>query len=114
MFLQAFLVHIVEKARSNHTSIPDIIYLRHEGGKSITYKLYGDGRVIIYHGTDNPDIYLSDSVDINLPNVRILSLEVASLNDNNYHSFSKRIDEAGDLGLEYLMLLFTFEEQRVI
>jgi len=55
------------------------------------------------------DYLLSDSVDLNVANGKILSLEVASDDKKNYKNFEKRVQEAspGHRGLQTHMPLFS-------
>jgi len=57
-----------------------------------------------------PDYLLSDSVDLESPYGKILSLEVASDKEANYNKFFKRIEEARERGIKRVMPLFSFEE----
>lgn len=111
-FLLRFLVHIVETARSTDSNIPSIKYLRWLDSSVESLWLKADGSIEIYdrarHGL--PMYALSDSVDMQVLTGTVMSLEVASDTDNASDSFSKRVDERRELGLDWVMPLFSFDE----
>jgi hypothetical protein len=112
VFLQVFLVHIVETFKNEPSrSFPFITYSRLENNSSVTYHLREDGTVTPCQPyLITPDYRLSDSVDLNIADSKILALEVASDNKTHYRNFLKRIQESED-GFCEVMPLFTFKEQ---
>jgi hypothetical protein len=111
LFLMVLLVSIVEEARVAGTAIPSIKYVRVEQETVCSYQLASDGTVMYHNPATHgpPDYLLSDSVDLNIVDGKILSLEVASDSEKNYKNFEKRTQEAPS-GLEYHMPLFSIEE----
>ena len=111
-FLQRLLVYIVETAQTSKIPIPTVNYVRVEKKIAREYMLLPDGRTESYdlckHGL--PDYLLSDAVDLEVADGKVLSLEVASDKDSNYNQFRKRIEEAGNAGLQLIMPLFMFDE----
>jgi len=90
VFLQVYLVHIVEKAKQDPSkAFPFIIYSRLVNNMPVTYHLRSDGTVIECQSSVMPDYRLSDSVDLNVADANILALEVASDNEKNYKTFRK-------------------------
>jgi hypothetical protein len=110
LFLQRFLVYISDLSI---VPFPVIHYLRYENGKSTStsYVLLENGDVVSLDNDNAPDYLLSDSVDLNVANGKILSLEVASDKDANYNNFEKRLKEtkSGDKAT-ITMSLFSLEE----
>jgi len=120
LFLQVFLVHLARQAKREGRSPPTISYVyTTENDKVVKLSFLPDGSVVditnVALGTF-PDYELSDSVDLNMPYGKTLSLLVASDKEANYNSFRKRIKEAQaqNRGKSYIMPLFSFEELRVL
>ena len=113
MFLQRLLVDIVERHRPGigdiNSKFPTINYITRKAGGVETFRLHADGSVTLADH-DNVDYELSDGVDIEHPHGDFLTLEVASDKDCNYNSFSKRVIEAMNNGLETFMPLCTLVE----
>ena len=119
LFLQSFLVHLVNCARQKGEDIPSIHYkCNTDVGlnlRSQTFSLLPDGKVIEIVGNIQtlPNYLLSDSVDIFKPYGRSLNMEVASDKAVNYKEFQKRMSEYDGPELEVetiIMPLFTFQE----
>jgi hypothetical protein len=78
---------------------------------STSYVLLENGDVVSLDNDNAPDYLLSDSVDLNVPNGKILSLEVASDKDANYNNFEKRLKETkSEDKATITMSLFSLEE----
>jgi hypothetical protein len=110
LFLQRFLVYISDLSI---VPFPVIHYLRYENGKSTStsYVLLENGDVVSLDNDNAPDYLLSDSVDLNVANGKILSLEVASDKDANYNNFEKRLKETKSKDKATItMSLFSLEE----
>jgi hypothetical protein len=87
---------------------------RYEDNAVTRYKLLGNGDAQYYDPLwhDYPDYLFSDSVDIDQPYGKVLSLEVASDDKRNYRNFEKRIQEASRSSgtLRRNMVLLVFDE----
>ena len=90
-FLQRLLVHIVETAQANKTLIPTVNYVRIEKKNAREYMLLPDGSTESFNSCKHglPDYLLSDAVDLEVADGKLLSLEVASDKDSNFNSFRK-------------------------
>jgi hypothetical protein len=113
LFLQVFLVFLAERARAAGQPPPSIQYIYTKSKNLVVLSLLSDGTVIDVTNDGNqqpPDCLLSDSVDLESPYGKILSLEVASDKDANYNKFQKRVEEARERGIKRVMPLFSFEE----
>lgn len=114
MFLQRLLVDIVEKCKEGGvTTFPTIDYIRREENVVVKYRLLSDGAVKFGDHND-VDYYLSDSVDIEVPKGKILTIEVASVKEINYNTFDKRVAEAGEDGMVAMMPLCLFDELKAM
>ena len=110
-FLQRLLVYIVETAQANKTTIPTVNYVRFEKKTVRDYMLLPDGSTEFFDAREHgPDYQLSDAVDLEVTDGKLLSLEVASDKDSNYNQFQKRVEEASSNGLKLTMPLFQFDE----
>lgn len=117
LFLQAFLVHLVRRARVEGRALPTIHYMYFDdGAKLVTLSLLADGVVDISHVANRPkpDYLLSDSVDLVTASSRILSLEVASDKQASYKCFAKPVKQASWKGKTIVMPLFSLDELRCI
>ena len=99
MFLQRVLVDIVEKSKLSEADYPTINYVREEDDGVRKYRLNQNG-TITHANVNSVDYCLSDSVDLKVVSGTTLTLEVASVKDANYNTFSKRVAEAGNKGME--------------
>ena len=122
LYLQAFLVHLVRRAKEEGRDPPTIHYVHKKNKDSIqTLSFLPDGSVVdvsIVPGGPNPDYVLSDSVDLSYAYGNVLNLEVAAdevdMIESNHRSFQKRVMEAGNAGRQLVMPVFSFEELQSI
>ena len=122
LYLQAFLVHLVRRAKEEGRDPPTIHYVHAKSKDSIqTLSFLPDGSVVdvsMVPGGPNPDYVLSDSVDLSYAYGTILNLEVAAdevdVVESNHRSFQKRVMEAGMAGRQLVMPVFSFEELQSI
>ena len=116
LFLQSFLVHLVNCARQKGEDIPSIHYkCETDVNSRQIFSLLPDGKVIEIVGNiqTRPEYLLSDSVDISTPYGLTLNMEVASDKPINFNIFQKRMAEHNGPALEVetiVMPLFTFQE----
>jgi len=110
LFLQRYLVHLVQKAsqRALETPFPSIVYAMSVASKTVFYNLHPNSDVSLAEKTCYPDYYLSDSIDSDQAQGKV-HLEVASIKDKNYNKFKKRVDECLH-GLDINMPVWSFEE----
>jgi hypothetical protein len=113
MFLQRVLADIVEKSKLSEADYPTIKYVREEDDGVRKYRLNQNG-TITHANVNSVDYCLSDSVDRKVVSGTTLTLEVASVKDTNYNTFSKRVAEAGYKGMELDMDLCTLVELMVM
>jgi hypothetical protein len=113
MFLQRVLVDIVEESKLAGADFPTINYVREEDDGVRKYRLNQNG-TITHANVNSVDYCLSDSVDLKVVSGTTLTLEVASVKDANYNTFSKRVAEAGNKGMEVVMDLCTLVELMVM
>ena len=116
LYLQALLVHIFRRAKADGKDPPSIHYKYLADGIT-TVSFLPDGTVMDISdvkGFPYPEYLLSDSVDLIKPYGTVLNLEVASDKESNYHSFQKRVREAGVNGNLFVMPVFSFHELRSI
>jgi hypothetical protein len=107
------LVDIVEKSKLSEADFPTINYVREEDDGVRKYRLNQNG-TITHPNVNSVDYCLSDSVDLKVVSGTTLTLEVASVKDANYNTFSKRVAEAGNKGIELYMDLCTLVELMVM
>jgi hypothetical protein len=118
LFLRRFLVYINEVSVNKGGNFPLIYFYKKDLNTIIKYSLLENGDVFQIEGVPKvfPDYLLSDSVDLNAANGKVLSIEVASDKPDNYNKFSKRIQEVASkiLGKVFVMPLFDFEELKCL
>jgi hypothetical protein len=113
LYLQILLVHLARRAKTEGREPPSIVYVYRIYGVLVKLFFLPDGSVVDISGGQRPpppDYELSDSVDLEAPAGKILSLLVASDKEVNYNTFHKRIQEAQEKGETFVMNLFAFDE----
>jgi len=109
VFINYLIVRIIEKYRTSHEALPDIVYVwKPDDIKRV--KFSADGVLSLHSSTAAP-FYLSDSVDIADASLgTTLLLEVTSNDTNNHRKFLDRMVEAKEAAYRYHMPAWNFDE----